>query len=77
MFPSISLLFKITSGLIDFFFSLGALILVMLGTGAKFSVYNLLFLFPAVQLYIFCLGLGMFLAAANVFSGMSSISIML
>lgn len=58
---------KITSGLIDFFFSLGALVLVMLGTGAKFSVYNLLFLFPAIQLYIFCLGLGMFLAAANVF----------
>lgn len=58
---------KITSGLVDFFFSLGALILVMVVTGAKFSLYNLLGVFVAFQLYLFCLGLGLFLAQANVF----------
>lgn len=58
---------KITSGLIDFFFSLGALVIVMIITGAKFSFYNLLFPFVAIQLYVFCTGLGLFLAQANVF----------
>lgn len=58
---------KITSGLVDFFFSCAALVLVMLVTGASFSWYNLLFPLVALQLYVFCLGLGMFLAQANVF----------
>ena len=58
---------KITSSLIDFLFSLGALIIVMLVTKASFSWYNLLFPFVALQLYAFCLGLGLFLAQANVF----------
>ena len=57
---------KITSGLVDFFFSLGALVIVMLATHAKFSWYNLLFPLVSIQLYIFCLGLGLFLAQANV-----------
>lgn len=58
---------KLTSCLVDFIFTLGALILVMLTTGAAFSLYNLLFPFVIFQLYLFCLGLGMFLAQANVF----------
>lgn len=58
---------KITSGLVDFMFSCIALVIVMLVTGAKFSWYNLLFPFVALQLYVFSLGLGMFLAQANVF----------
>lgn len=58
---------KITSGLVDFFFSLGALLLVMIVTRAPFSWHNLLFIVVAFQLYIFCLGLGLFLAQANVF----------
>lgn len=58
---------KITSGLVDFFFSLGALVLVMVATGATFSWYNLLIPFVALQLYVFCMGLGLFLAQANVF----------
>lgn len=58
---------KITSGLVDFFFSLGALLIVMIATKAKFSLYILLTPFVALQLYIFCIGLGMFLAQANVF----------
>ncbi len=58
---------KITSGLVDFFFSLGALLIVMLITRAKFTWYLLLMPFIAFQLYLFCIGLGMFLAQANVF----------
>ncbi len=58
---------KITSGLVDFFFSLGALLLVMIVTRAPFSWHNLLFIVVAFQLYLFCLGLGLFLAQANVF----------
>lgn len=58
---------KITSGLVDLVFSMAALLIVMLATGAKFSWYNLLFPFVLLQLYVFCLGLGLFLAQANVF----------
>lgn len=58
---------KITSGMVDFVFSLGALLIVMIATGAKFSFYILLFPFVVLQLYIFCIGLGLFLAQANVF----------
>lgn len=58
---------KITSGLVDFLFSCVALILVMIVTGARFSLHCLLFPLVIVQLYIFCLGLGLFLAQANVF----------
>lgn len=58
---------KITSGMVDFLFSLGALVIVMLVTGAKFSFYALLFPFVVLQLYVFCVGLGLFLAQANVF----------
>lgn len=58
---------KITSGLVEFFFSLGALLLVMIVTRAGFSAYMLLAPIVALELYVFCIGLGMFLAQANVF----------
>ena len=58
---------KITSGLVDMILSFGALFIVMLVTHAKFSVYNLLFPFVVLELYVFCLGMGLFLAQANVF----------
>lgn len=58
---------KITSGLIDLFFSIGALIIVMLATNAPFSWHFLLFPLVLFQLYVFCLGLGLFLAQLNVF----------
>ena len=58
---------KIISGMVDLLFNLVALTLVMLATGAKFSVWNLLFPFVLIQLFVFCLGLGLFLAQANVF----------
>jgi lipopolysaccharide transport system permease protein len=58
---------KISSGLIDLCFSLGALVIVMFATGAAFSWYALLFPFVIFQVYVFCVGLGLFLAQANVF----------
>lgn len=58
---------RITSSLVDLFFSLGALIIVMIFTRARFTPYALLFPFVLLQLYVFCVGLGLFLAQANVF----------
>ena len=63
----IFVLSKITSGLVDCVFSLGALLIVILVTGAKLSWRALLFPLVFLQLYIFCVGLGLFLAQANVF----------
>ena len=58
---------KITSDLINMFFSFGALILVLIFTGVPFTWYSLLLIIPVIELYIFCIGLGMFLAQAAVF----------
>ena len=58
---------KITSGMVDLVFSLGALVIVMIATRAKFTWYILLFPLVILQLYMFCVGLGLFLAQANVF----------
>ncbi len=58
---------KIITSLIDLLFTLVALVIIMLVTGARFSWTNLLFPFVLIQLFVFCLGLGLFLAQANVF----------
>ena len=58
---------KVTSCAVDMVFSFGALLIVMIVTGAKFSLYNLLFPLVIIQLYLFCIGLGLFLAQASVF----------
>lgn len=58
---------KITSGLVDLIFSLGALVIVLIATHARITGYALLFPFVLLQLYVFCIGLGLFLAQANVF----------
>lgn len=58
---------KITSGLVELVFSMGALLIVMIVTRARFTWYFLLFPLVLVQLYLFCIGLGLFLAQANVF----------
>lgn len=58
---------KITSGMVDLVFSLGALVIVLIATGARFTPYMLLTPLVIIQLYIFCVGLGLFLAQANVF----------
>ncbi len=58
---------KVGSSLVNLLFSLGALVLVMLYTRAELS-WNLLF-FPVIilQVFIFSLGLGLWLAAITVF----------
>ncbi len=58
---------KITSGLVDMIFSLGALLIVMVVTRTPFTGYMLCIPLVLVQVYIFSLGLGFFLAQANVF----------
>ena len=58
---------KVTSCLVDLLFSLGALVIVILVTKAKVTWYVLLFPFVLLQLYVFCVGLGLFLAQASVF----------
>lgn len=63
----IFVLSKVTSCFVDFFFSLAALILVMLITKSHFSFYNLLFFIPAIEVYIFSLGVALFISQATVF----------
>lgn len=58
---------KVTSCMVDMVLSMGALLIVMIATRAKFSFYILLSPLVIVQLYIFCCGLGFFLAQLNVF----------
>ncbi len=58
---------RIVSGLVDCIFSLGALVIVMIATGARFSFYALLFPLVIIQLFFFSLGLGLLLGQANVF----------
>ena len=58
---------KVTSDLVNFLFSLAAIFLVMLVTRVQVSWYLLLIPFVALQLYLFSLGMGLFLAQASVF----------
>ena len=44
---------KVTSDLVDFLFSLGAMVLVMLITGTQFSVYLILLPYVAIQICVF------------------------
>jgi lipopolysaccharide transport system permease protein len=57
----------VTTELVTMFFSLIALFIVMLATGVPFTWYFILNVIPIVELYIFCIGLGLFLAQAAVF----------
>ncbi|MGI6162144.1 MAG: ABC transporter permease [Christensenellales bacterium] len=57
----------VTSGLVNLVLSFGALIIVMLATGVPFTWYALLSIIPLLQLYVFCVGLSLFLAQATVF----------
>lgn len=58
---------KVTSGMVDCVFSLGALLIVMIFTKTSFSPYLLLFPLVIIQVYIFSCGLGFFLSQAVVF----------
>ena len=53
--------------MVDMVLSMGALVIVMLVTGAKFYWTFLLFPVVVLQMYIFCCGLGFLLATVNVF----------
>jgi lipopolysaccharide transport system permease protein len=57
----------VTSELITFLFSLIALVVVMIATRTPFTLRFLFIGIPIVEQYIFCIGLGLFLAQANVF----------
>jgi lipopolysaccharide transport system permease protein len=57
----------VTSDLINMLFSMMALFLVMLATGVPFTPYIFLAVIPLAELYVFSIGLGLFLAQANVF----------
>lgn len=58
---------KVTSSLVNLLFSLGAMIIVFIITRVQFSWTMLFFPIVLLQLYIFSLGLGLFLASAAVF----------
>ncbi len=58
---------KVTSCMVDMVFSMGALVIVMILTRAPFYWEFLLCPVVILQLYIFCCGLGFFLAQLNVF----------
>jgi len=57
----------VTSELITYFFSLGALIVVILFTGAPVTWRYIFIIIPIIEVYIFCTGIGLFLAQAYVF----------
>jgi len=58
---------KVTSCMVNFVLSLGALLIVMIVTRVQFQWMNLLIVIPILELYVFCVGLGLFLAAITVF----------
>lgn len=58
---------KVSSSCVNLLFSLGALIIVMLFCRMHFYLTFLLVPLVLLQLYAFCLGLGLLLAAGNVF----------
>ena len=58
---------SVTSELVTFFFSLGAFLIVVFATRVPLTWRFLLIIIPIVELYIFCIGLGLFLAQAVVF----------
>lgn len=58
---------KVSSSLVNLLLSMVAMMLVFLCSGVRFSWYMLLIPLVLVQLYVFSLGLGLFLAQAAVF----------
>ena len=58
---------KVISDFVNLLFSLVALIIVMFATGVNFTKFFPLIIIPLAELFIFCLGLSMFLSQAAVF----------
>jgi lipopolysaccharide transport system permease protein len=63
MFP----LAKVTSCMVDYVLSLGALLIVLIFTGSPFYWTMLLFPLITLEAYIFACGMGFFLAQMHVF----------
>jgi len=57
----------VTSELITFLFSLGALVILIITTKTPLTVRFIFIIIPIIQLYIFSIGLGLFMAQATVF----------
>ncbi|WP_320933764.1 ABC transporter permease, partial [Hungatella effluvii] len=58
---------RVTSSLVNLLFALGAMLVVFIVCKVKFTLYFLWIPIILLQVYVFCLGLGMFLAQASVF----------
>lgn len=58
---------KVTGCLVNLLFSMGAMLIVFIVTRVQFSFYMLLIPVVLIELYIFTLGISMFLAQAAVF----------
>lgn len=60
---------KVTSDFVTLLFSLVALLVVLIATGVPFynSPHFLLGIIPLAELYIFCIGLGLFVSQSSVF----------
>lgn len=58
---------KVTSSLVNLLFAMGAMLIVFIVTQIKFSFYMLFIPVIVLQLYLFALGFGLFLAQAAVF----------
>lgn len=58
---------KVTSCFVNMVFALGAMLLVFVACRIRFQVYMLFLPVILLQVYIFCVGLGLFLAQATVF----------
>lgn len=58
---------KVTSSMVDYVFSLGALVIVMIFTGTPISVCVIFFPVLVVELFLFNCGMAFLLAQANVF----------
>lgn len=58
---------RVTSSLVNLLFALGAMLIVFIVCKVNFTIYLLWIPIVLLQVYVFCLGLGMFLAQASVF----------
>ena len=58
---------KVCFALVNCFFSLAALVILMIFTGCPFYWTSLLAIYPILTLFLFSLGIGLFLAMATVF----------
>ncbi len=57
----------VTSSLVNFLFSLGALFIVVIITSVKITFACIFIFIPIIEIYVFCIGLGLYLAQASVF----------